>query len=167
MVEDEDSAAVRRRSVVRVVPPLRPRKLAKVPFVELADGRLQGVVSSGSDIQRVYVSSVTAGSHGYSCSTNNNRPCGGNGLCKHLQALVAEAVGQYGVARVARYLGLDDADGSATPDDLLAQLGGGPERTPAATVFSRFLRHLSYLELPESADPIPELHWFPSTPAVR
>lgn len=33
-----------------MVPPVQPRKLAKVPFVELADGRLQGVVSSGSDL---------------------------------------------------------------------------------------------------------------------
>lgn len=39
------------RSVVRVTRPVRPRKLAKVPFVEL--GRLQGVVSSGSDLARV------------------------------------------------------------------------------------------------------------------
>ncbi|MFF4983895.1 hypothetical protein ACFY3O_28105 [Streptomyces sp. NPDC001046] len=39
-------------STARVISPARPRKLAKVPFVELADGRLQGVVSSGSDIGR-------------------------------------------------------------------------------------------------------------------
>jgi hypothetical protein len=64
-------------STVRVMPSARPRKLAKVPFVELADGRLQGVVSSGSDIERVYVSSVAAGSYTFACSTNNNRPCGG------------------------------------------------------------------------------------------
>ena len=38
-----------RRSAAPVVAPVRPRKLAKVPFVELAEGRLQGVVSSGSD----------------------------------------------------------------------------------------------------------------------
>ena len=66
-----------RSSAVPVVPPVRPRKLAKVPFVELADGRLQGVVSSGSDIARVYVSSIAAKTDGFSCSTNNNRPCGG------------------------------------------------------------------------------------------
>jgi hypothetical protein len=64
-------------STARVIPPARPRKLAKVPFVELADGRLQGVVSSGSDIERVYVSSVAAdGIYSFGCSTNNNRPCG-------------------------------------------------------------------------------------------
>src|SRR5262249_58973055 len=57
-------------STVRVIPPARPRRLAKVPFVELADGRLQGVVSSGSDIERVYVSSVEAGSYAVACSKN-------------------------------------------------------------------------------------------------
>ena len=32
------------------------RDIRKVPFVELFNDRLQGVVSSGSDITRVYVS---------------------------------------------------------------------------------------------------------------
>src|SRR5688500_6514644 len=54
-----DGVARERRSTTPVVPPARPRKLAKVPFVELSEGRLQGVVSSGSDIERVYVSSIT------------------------------------------------------------------------------------------------------------
>ncbi len=86
-----------RSSTVRVLPPARVRKLAKVPFVELAEGRLQGVVSSGSDIERVYVSSVAARTYGYACSTNNNRPCGGarGGFCNHIRALVTEAVLQY------------------------------------------------------------------------
>ncbi|NEE27726.1 hypothetical protein G3M53_19930, partial [Streptomyces sp. SID7982] len=96
-------------STARVMAPARPRKLAKVPFVELADGRLQGVVSSGSDIGRVYVSSVAARTYAFACSTNNNRPCGGaRGMfCKHIQALVAEAVLQYGAERVARYLAVE------------------------------------------------------------
>ena len=34
---------------------LRPRTVKKVPFVELYSGRLQGVISSGSDENRVYV----------------------------------------------------------------------------------------------------------------
>jgi hypothetical protein len=50
-------------STARMIAPARPRKLAKVPFAELADGRLQGVVSSGSDIERVYVSSVAGGTY--------------------------------------------------------------------------------------------------------
>jgi hypothetical protein len=151
-----------------VVPPARPRNLAKVPFVELADGRLQGVVSSGSDIERVYVSSIAAGTHAYHCSTNNNRPCGGlrGSPCKHLQTLVAEAVLQYGADRVAHYLRIDLDDGASTGADLVARLHGRHEATTAALVFSRFLRHLAYLELPDTTEPIAELHWFPATGVV-
>jgi hypothetical protein len=103
-----------RSSTARVIAPARPRKLAKVPFAELADGRLQGVVSSGSDIERVYVSSVAAGTYAYACSTNNNRPCGGarGSFCNHIRALIDEAVLQYGAERVARYLRVEVADGS-------------------------------------------------------
>ncbi|KAB1161601.1 hypothetical protein F6X68_03775 [Micromonospora sp. AMSO12t] len=166
---DAERTAWRRRSTVRVVPPARPRKLAKVPFLELADGRLQGVVSSGSDVERVYVSSIASGTHAYHCSTNNNRPCGGlRGVpCKHLHALADEALLQYGADRVARYLRVDVGAGVDTARELLAALDGRHEPTPAAVVFSRFLRHLSYLELPGSAVPLPELHWFPATGAGR
>jgi hypothetical protein len=165
---DADRPLWERRSVARVVSPARPRNLAKVPFVELADGRLQGVVSSGSDIERVYVSSITAGARAYHCSTNNNRPSGGlrGSPCKHLQALVAEAVVQYGADRVARYLQVDPGDGAASGADLLGRLRGRHQPVPAAVVFSRFLRHLAYLELPDTTEPIPELHWFPATGAA-
>ncbi|GAA4921287.1 hypothetical protein LX16_4965 [Stackebrandtia albiflava] len=152
-----------RRSVTRVVPPVNPRKLAKVPFVELADGRLQGVVSSGSDIARVYVSSIVADSHEFSCSTNNNRPCGGLGSrpCKHLQSMVAEAVVQYGYARVVRFLRVEaPADGTAT--DIVHGLKGGPRRAQVAEVFTRFLRHLAYLEQPGTNEPLPDMQWFPA-----
>ncbi|HET8682383.1 MAG TPA: hypothetical protein VFM54_10990 [Micromonosporaceae bacterium] len=155
--------------MVRLLPVVQPRRLAKVPFVELADGRLQGVVSSGSDIDRVYVSSIVAGSHSYHCSTNNNRPCGGlrGAVCNHLHALVDEAVLQYGADRVGRYLRVDAADGVTTGAGLLARVDGRHEPMPAAVVFSRFLRHLAYLELPGTTTPIPELHWFPSSRAGR
>ena len=149
-----------RSSSVRVVPPVRPRKLAKVPFVELADGRLQGVVSSGSDVARVYVSSIGAGTHGLSCSTNNNRPCGGlrgTSACKHLRSLVAEAVLQYGLERVTRYLKVDAGEDG----DVIDALDGRQDPAPAAVVFNRFLRHLAYLEVPVSPEPLPEMHWFP------
>jgi hypothetical protein len=157
---DVDSTSYEQRSAAPVVPPARLRKLAKVPFVELADGRLQGVVSSGSDPARVYVSSITAGDHGYTCSTNNNRPCGGlrGRPCNHLVALVDEAERQYGRTRVARYLRVDTVEDG----DLLDHLAGHHQPGPAATVFSSFLRHLSYLELPTTTEPIPELHWFPA-----
>jgi hypothetical protein len=156
-------------STVRVVPSVRPRKLAKVPFVELADGQLQGVVSSGSDIERVYVSSIASRTHGYNCSTNNNRPCGGlrGAPCKHLQALAEEAAVQYGIERVARYLRIEIDDGVSTGAHLVQRLTGGHEPAPASIVFSRFLRHLAYLERPVTTEPVPELHWFPAATAVR
>jgi hypothetical protein len=166
---DTDRAAWERLSAALVVAPVQPRKLAKVPFVELADGRLQGVVSSGSDVARVYVSSIAAGTHAYHCSTNNNRPCGGlrGSPCKHLEALVDAAVLQYGVGRVGRYLRVEDLEESGTGIDLVRRLHGRHEPMPAALVFSRFLRHLTYLEVPDTTEPIPELHWFPSTAGVR
>lgn len=159
-LEGQDVASWEGGSVVRVMPPVQPRKLAKVPFVEMADGRLQGVVSSGSDASRVYVSSVTAATHGFSCSTNNNRPCGGlggNWTCNHIDAMVAEAELQYGRDVIVRYLRID----------MSGRIKGQKESTPAAVVFSRFLRHLAYLEIPDTTEPMPELHWFPAMGAVR
>ncbi|GDY60650.1 hypothetical protein SAV14893_000430 [Streptomyces avermitilis] len=159
-------------SMARVIPPARPRKLAKVPFVELADGRLQGVVSSGSDIERVYVSSVAAGSYAFACSTNNNRPCGGarGSFCNHIKALINEAVLQYGVERVVRYLRVDIADEERSAQGIAAEMSGtNPpqgDAKAAAWVFSRFLRHLAYLELAPTTAPLPEMQWFPPTRAV-
>ncbi|KAF3468501.1 hypothetical protein [Streptomyces sp. Tu 3180] len=159
-------------STARVVPSARPRKLAKVPFVELADGRLQGVVSSGSDIGRVYVSSVEAGSYAFACSTNNNRPCGGaRGMfCNHIRALVGEAVLQYGAGRVARYLKVEvDAEEPDAHSVTAAMTATHPAQagsSAAAQVFSRFLRHLAYLELAPATAPLPEMQWFPTTRAV-
>ncbi|MGP3967511.1 hypothetical protein [Streptomyces sp. 6N223] len=161
-------------STARVIPPARPRKLAKVPFVELADGRLQGVVSSGSDIERVYVSSVAAGTYAFACSTNNNRPCGGarGAYCKHIRALIGEAVLQYGAERVARYLRVETADGDGEPTAETLAAGMSAAHPPqgdtkaAAPVFSRFLRHLAYLELAPTTAPLPEMQWFPPTRAV-
>lgn len=161
-----------RSSTARVTAPAQPRKLAKVPFVELADGRLQGVVSSGSDIGRVYVSSVAAGTYTFACSTNNNRPCGGarGSFCNHIRALINEAALQYGAERVARYLRVETADGEATAHGITA--GMSDTRPPqgdtkaAAPVFSRFLRHLAYLEITPTTSPLPEMQWFPTTRAV-
>jgi hypothetical protein len=158
--------------MARVVPPARPRKLAKVPFVELADGRLQGVVSSGSDIERVYVSSVAAGSYTFACSTNNNRPCGGarGSFCNHILALISEAVLQYGGERVARYVRLEVTDGELSAASIAASMTSAQpqqgDTTAAAPVFSRFLRHLAYLELAPTTAPLPEMHWFAPTRVV-
>lgn len=162
-----EGVAYERRSAASVIAPVRPRKLAKVPFVELAEGRLQGVVSSGSDVSRVYVSSITAGEHGLSCNTNNNRPCGGLGgahPCNHLRALVEAAVAQYGSGRVARYLKVEPPEDETGIWSVLHPVAA-QGRTPE--VFSSFLRHLAYLEVSPTADPLPELQWFPAAGAVR
>jgi hypothetical protein len=158
-------------STARVLPPARPRKLAKVPFVELADGRLQGVVSSGSDIGRVYVSSVEAGSYVFACSTNNNRPCGGaRGMfCNHILTMINEAVLQYGAERVAHYLRVEVADevtGPAIGAEMSRTRPAQGDAGAAATVFSQFLRHLAYLELAPTTAPLPEMQWFPPTRTV-
>ncbi|MFD7966318.1 hypothetical protein ACFV5J_36595 [Streptomyces zaomyceticus] len=161
-----------RSSTARVVPPARPRKLAKVPFVELADGRLQGVVSSGSDVGRVYVSSIATGTYAFACSTNNNRPCGGarGTFCNHIRALVGEAVLQYGAERVARYLKADTPDTAPDAHTLVAVMTATRptqgDTSAAAPVFSRFLRHLAYLELEPTTAPLPEMQWFPPTRTV-
>jgi hypothetical protein len=159
-------------STARVIPPARPRKLAKVPFVELADGRLQGVVSSGSDIGRVYVSSIRAGDFGFACSTNNNRPCGGahGRFCKHIMALITESVLQYGAERVARYLRVEIVDAEPSVQTITNGMTDTLPRltntAAAAPVFSRFLRHLAYLELAPTTVPVPEMQWFPPTRVV-
>ncbi|UCM91255.1 hypothetical protein LC193_26760 [Streptomyces marincola] len=161
-----------RSSTVRVLPPARPRKLAKVPFVELADGRVQGVVSSGSDIARVYVSLIEAGTHAFACSTNNNRPCtmARGGFCKHILAMLGEAVLQYGAPRVARYLRVEPGDGEEVDArSLVAAMHSRPPHAApeaAAPVFSRFLRHLAYLEPAPVTVPVPEMQWFPPTRTV-
>ena len=54
------------------------------------------------------------------------------------------------------------SDGAPAAWELIRAMTGHQESAPAATVFSRFLRHLAYLELPGSTEPLPELHWFPA-----
>jgi len=141
--------------------PAKKRKLAKVPFVELFAGRLQGVVSSGSDAKRVYVAFFEAGSGDFYCSTNNNRPCGGlrGSSCKHLGALLENAVAQYGGERVARYLKVT-IDGEPDSYSIAAALSGTQRKEPANEVFSRFLSYLRYMQLEGSSEPMPEMAWF-------
>lgn len=139
------------------------RNVKKVPFVELFDGRLQGVVSSGSDIKRVYVSFVCVESGNYFCSTNNNRPCGGlrGSPCKHLQELVKEALIQFGTQEVSDYLktGIEQTE-ELTPWDVFQALGGTQVKENASVVFSRFLNYLRYCELETAPGSIQEMAWF-------
>lgn len=157
---------LKEQSVVQIIPEAKQRKLKKVPFVELADGRLQGVVSSGSDINRVYVSFITSNTFDYYCSTNNNRQCGGlYGTCKHLDALMTEAILQYGAERVAEYLGIPpDGDNQVDARQMISfvRTNGQVLKEPAGTVFSRFLNHLRYLELEISTAPNSAMDWFVS-----
>ena len=151
------------RSVLKVQSEAKPRKVEKVPFVELYNRRVQGVVSSGSDIERVYVSFFEAGTTNYYCSTNNNRPCGGlrGGPCKHLVSLMDEAVLQYGAPRVARALGIDaDASTLRRGSDLMRYISGYQVKEESSVVFSRFLSYLRFVELEDSSEPIPEMSWF-------
>lgn len=140
----------------------KKRKVKDVPFVELYAGRLQGVVSSGSDIERVYVSYFEAGTGNFYCSTNNNRPCGGlrGSPCKHLQELLDEAVKENGAARVAAYLGLADPEKFTASHQILGKIKGGPHKVEAGMVFSRFLTYLQYIHLSPVSATLPEMAWF-------
>lgn len=138
------------------------RNIKEVPFVEMFNGRLQGVVSSGSDIERVYVSFFEAGTLNFNCRTNNNRDC--NGLrgypCKHLQALLEEAIASVGIAQVVNFLKVPgDISQLKAAADILARKGT-VKKEPVSEVFSRFLNYLRYLELGTSNQPLPEMSWF-------
>jgi hypothetical protein len=148
-------------SVVQAKAAKKVRNVKAVPFVELYGQRLQGVVSSGSDEDRVYVCFIEVGSGNYACTTNNNRPCGGGGFCKHLSWLLEQAVEQYGGERVARAMRITgDITPEITAAEIRAQLRGQPVRADAANVFSRFLGYLRFVELQGSNAPMPEMAWF-------
>jgi hypothetical protein len=141
---------------------LEGRTVKSVPFVELFGGRLQGVVSSGSDPNRVYVAFIEAGTGDFNCSTNNNRPCGGMYAsgCKHIREMVEEATLQFGAARVAQFLKLKDPARARDAAGILAGLSGKHRNEKAGEIFSRFLGYLRYCELRCEAGPHPEMSWF-------
>ena len=148
-----------RTSVVRGETP-GGRSVKSVPFVELAGGRVQGVVSSGSDIERVYVAYFEAGTGDYYCVTNNNRPCGGlrGSPCKHIAEMVDEAILEFGSRRVAEYLGVEAAIGDSRT--ILATVRGNEKKEPPGVLFSRFLNYLRYCEIRPSPRTILEMGWF-------
>ena len=170
---------IHKTSVIPQPALLRHRTVKKVPFVELFGGRLQGVVSSGSDENRVYVAFIEAGTGNFNCSTNNNRPCGGlyGSPCKHIGQMVEEAVLQFGAPRIAQFLKLKDAGGmlqkfkenellgdrtapAADAAMILTAIKGTHKKEQAGTVFSRFLNYLRYCELKCVPEPNPEMSWF-------
>lgn len=157
------NASSENASVLRMYLPTKARKLHEVPFVEMYGQRLQGVVSSGSDPDRVYVAFFEAGSMDFSCSTNNNRPCGGlrGSPCKHLTQMLTEAGLQYGVERVAKFLQIPgDLPSGSAPRDLIRHIRGRQVQAQAGIGFSRFLNYLRYMELKGSVMPMPEMTWF-------
>jgi len=146
-----------------VVPTFAPavRDVDTVPFVELFNNRVQGVVSASSDPNRVYCAFLEAGTGNYYSSTNNNRPDAGT--AKRLNWLLEEAVKQFGAERVARYLQVpgDPAKVRGHSDIIgLLMRRGRLQQEPAGTVFARFLNYLRHLELPSSTSPMPEMSWF-------
>jgi hypothetical protein len=156
------SSAFRRARVRPVSGKKDKRDVKKVPFLEMFDHRLQGIVSSGSDIQRVYVSYFDAKTLSFGCSTNNNRPCGGLGSrpCNHLKELMHEAVIQFGLLPVVQFLQIPADPGSILNDHDILGYMKGLNREYANTVFSRFLGDLELLELPSSQTPFPAMTWF-------
>jgi hypothetical protein len=149
------------RSILPIQAPATSRKVKKVPFVELYNERVQGVISSGSDIARVYVAYIEAGTGNFNCTTNNNRPCGGlrGAPCKHIQQMLAEAALQFGDHKVLRYLRVADA-WEAQAYDIVSRLGGTQVKIESGEVFSRFLNYLRYTQLEGSEDPLPEMAYF-------
>lgn len=151
------------QSIIKKESASQARAIKKVPFVELYAGRLQGVVSSGSDIERVYVSYIEAGTTNFYCSTNNNRVCGGlrGRPCKHLNLLVSEGFLQFGAKRIINTLGMNlDPNEVKSASELSSAIVGGPHKVDASMVFSRFLSYLSYVNLPSSNQPVHEMAWF-------
>ena len=140
------------------------RSVKKVPFVELFSGRVQGVVSSGSDIKRVYVTFIEASTGNFYCCTNNNRVCGGmrGGGCKHLNQMIDEAILQFSGDSVAKYLGIKSDGEIKSAYDITKKLTMNLTKESPGVVFSRFLNYLRYCELKANQGSVPEMSWFSS-----
>jgi hypothetical protein len=153
--------AAEQTAVVPTTEASSARDVDTVPYVELINDRVQGVVSSGSDVNRVYCAFIEAATGAHYSSTNNNRPDAGTP--KRIGWLLEEAVRQYGLERVARYLQVpgDPSKMKRATDVAYALLRtGGRKQEPAGTVFSRFLNYLRFVELDTEAGPVPEMAWF-------
>ena len=136
-------------------PSYRTSGVKKVPYVEYHDNKIQGVVSSGSSIERVYVCVLDFNKNTFTCHTNNNRPCGGlrGSMCSHLSALLSNArkVDSIKQHDVINKIHLLIQDGSA--------------RYPE--VFTRFQEKLKFLEIEDAGVSIPETRWFYTNVVVR
>jgi hypothetical protein len=154
---------INQASVISVRGLAGKRTVKSVPFVELSGGRVQGVVSSGSDIERVYVSFIEGKTGNYYCCTNNNRPCGGlrGAPCKHILEMIDEAMLQYGPQAVASYLGAKvDGPSVHRTTVLLDLIHGSEQKESPGVVFSRFLNYLRYCDLRVRPGTVLEMSWF-------
>jgi hypothetical protein len=117
-------------------------------------------VSASGDINRVYCAFIEAGSCNYDSRTNNNRDDAG--LSKRMGWLCTEAVAQFGLAKVADFLGLSDQAGLTGGNSVAwaAQRKGRHVKQQAAEVFSRFLNYLRHIELTTESGAVPEMSWF-------
>lgn len=140
----------------------KKRAVKKVPFVEMFFGRVQGVVSSGSDKKRVYVAFIEASTGNYYCCTNNNRVCGGmrGGGCKHLHQMIEEALLQFSPESVAGYLGIDPQGEIKSAHDITSKMTMTQCKESPGVVFSRFLNYLRYCELTTEPGSVSEMNWF-------
>lgn len=153
-----------KRSIVKPAHTTDFKAPKSVPFVELHEGRIQGVVASSSSKERVYVSYIEADSGDFYCRTNNDRRCGGlrdNG-CKHIGRLVDEAMERYPPERVREYVGLDPDEDATSARDIVVELSGVEEQGDDSQVFSRFRDYMMDLEREPSTEPLPEMTWFVS-----
>jgi hypothetical protein len=143
------------------VPGPAPRDVDTVPFVEMFNGRVQGVVSASSDVNRVYCAFLEAATGNHCSTTNNNRPDAG--LPKRMGWLMEEAVKQFGLERVARFLqppiDLSQIKHHSTLAHTMMRKGRNLNE-PAGAVFSRFLAYLRHVELSAEQGPLPEMSWF-------
>ncbi|MDH5401377.1 MAG: hypothetical protein OEZ01_05525 [Candidatus Heimdallarchaeota archaeon] len=129
---------------------IKKRNIKKVPFLEIRNNRLQGVVSSGSDIRRVYVCVIDNNNNTFSCHTNNNRKCGGldtQYVCSHLSALISQA-----------NLRSEEDEKFDTLASTTNKQGDTKARYPE--VFARFQHYLKYLQMEATIESIPEMEWF-------
>ena len=80
-----------------------------------------------------------------------------------LSTLSQRYVLQFGAERVARFLQLPgDVTATTSGRELLGRKHGMTVRAEVSAVFSRFLNYLRYVELQNSAQPVPEMAWFVS-----
>ncbi|MGG6263134.1 hypothetical protein ACQ4M3_07630 [Leptolyngbya sp. AN03gr2] len=134
------------------------RNLASVPYTVLNNEGLSGVVSSGSDEHRVYISGINANNFTYYCATNNNRRCGGlrSGPCKHIQTLVRESCQIYSLEQIEQAL---KTPHSIRGSSSILNLASSEVKAGGST-FSQFLAALSSLNASPPIDPVAEMSWF-------